>query len=171
VDDDERAAIFRSIERAPRMHVQELAMERRLASFEEVESRLSDEDAQSEARRCMTCGCRKSDCCAVRRLATEYGADVYRYSGARRRFALDDSHPEIIYEPGKCINCDACVRIAAAAGEWLGMTMIGRGFDVRVAPPFGKPLLEALVKTARQCAESCPTGALALRTRRACEWK
>jgi formate dehydrogenase major subunit len=171
VDDEERAAIFRSIERAPRVHLPELAMERRLASFEEVECRLSDAEALLEARRCMTCGCRKSDCCTIRSLATEYGADVYRYSGVRRRFTIDDSHPDIIYEPGKCINCNACVRIAAAVSEELGMTMIGRGFDVRVAPPFGKPLSEALVKTARQCAESCPTGALALRTRKVCEWK
>jgi formate dehydrogenase major subunit len=171
VDDDERAAMFRAIERAPRVRLQELAMERRLTSFEEVELRLSDADAQREARRCLTCGCRKADCCTVRSLASEYGADVYHYTGARRRFTMDDSHPEIIYEPGKCINCDACVRIAAAACEPLGMAMIARGFDVRVAPPFEKPLSEALVKTARQCAESCPTGALALRTRRACESK
>jgi formate dehydrogenase major subunit len=171
VDDDERAAMFRAIERAPRVRLQELAMERRLTSFEEVEIRLSDADALREARRCMTCGCRKANCCAVRSLATEYEADIYHYAGVRRRFTVDDSHSEIIYEPGKCINCDACVRIAAAAGEELGMTMIARGFDVRVAPPFGKPLSEALVKTARQCAESCPTGALSLRTRRVCECK
>jgi len=116
VDDDERAAMFRSIERAPRVRLPELAME-------------------------------------------------------RRRFAEDTSHPEIVYKPGKCINCDACVRIAAAAGEKLAMTMIGRGFDVRVALPFGKPLSEALTKTARRCAGSCPTGALALRTERSCLWK
>ena len=38
-----------------------------------------------------------------------------RFAGARRRFSQDVSHPEIVYEPGKCISCDACVRIAAAA--------------------------------------------------------
>jgi formate dehydrogenase major subunit len=171
VDDAERAAMFRSIERAPRVRLPELSMEHRLASFEEVEGLLSDEDALREARRCMSCGCRKADCCTVRGLATEYGADLYRFSGVRRRFAIDDSHPEIVYEPGKCISCDACVRIAAAAGEELGMTMIGRGFDVRVAPPFGKPLAEALTKAARRCAELCPTGALSLRGARICTCK
>ncbi len=169
VDDEERAAMFRSIEQAPRVRLPELDMESRISSFDEVEGGLSEADAVREARRCMTCGCRKADCCTIRALATEYGADVSRYSGARRRFAQDDSHPEIIYEPGKCISCDACVRIAGAAGEDWGMSMIGRGFDVSVAPPFGKPLSEALAKTARRCAEACPTGALALRTRRACE--
>jgi formate dehydrogenase major subunit len=171
MDDDERAALFRAIERVPRERLPQLAMERRLASFDEVEGRMQDNNAQREARRCMTCGCRKADGCAIRSLATEYDANIHNYSGVRRRFTADDSHPEIIYESGKCINCSACIRIAAAAGEELGMTMIARGFDVRVAPPFGRPLSEALVKTACQCAESCPTGALAMRTRRACEWK
>ena len=169
IDDAERAAIFRAIERAPRVRLPEIPLQRRLTSFDEVEGRLPDSDAVGEARRCMTCGCRKCDCCTIRTLATEYGADLDRYTGARRRFSADNSHPDIVFEPGKCISCDACVRIAAAAGEALGMTMIGRGFDVRVAPPFARPLAEALTVTARRCAEACPTGALALRTRRACE--
>jgi len=169
VDDTERAAIFRTIEKAPRVPLPELPMDRRLTSFDEVEGRLSTEDAVRESRRCMTCGCRKSACCAIRTLATEYGADLERFAGERRRFAEDNSHPDIIYEPGKCISCDACVRIAAAEGEEYGMTMIGRGFDVRVAPPFEKRLSEALTRTARRCAEACPTGALSLRTAKACQ--
>ena len=169
VDDAERAAIFRAIEQAARVRAPEIAMERRVASFDEVESRLPDEAAAREARRCLTCGCRKADCCRVRELATEYGVDAYRFTGARRRFSQDLSHPEIVYEPGKCICCDACVRIAAAAGEETGLAMIGRGFDVAVAVPFGEPLSAGLRKVARQCAEACPTGALALRTARACD--
>ncbi|MGA2722060.1 MAG: FAD-dependent oxidoreductase [Bryobacteraceae bacterium] len=169
VDDAERAAMFRAIERAARVGAPEIPMERRLASFDEVEGRLPDEDAVREARRCLTCGCRKADCCLVRTLATEYGVDVYRFAGARRRFSQDLSHPEVIYEPGKCICCDACVRIAAAAGEKPGLAMIGRGFDVAMAVPFGEPLSSGLRKVARQCAEACPTGALALRTARSCD--
>jgi NADH dehydrogenase/NADH:ubiquinone oxidoreductase subunit G len=100
--------------------------------------------------------------------STEYGADVDRFTGERRRFAEDTSHPDIVYEPGKCISCDACVLIAAAEREPFGLTMVGRSFDVRVAGPFGKPLSEALTRTARRCAEACPTGALSIRTERAC---
>jgi NADPH-dependent glutamate synthase beta subunit-like oxidoreductase/ferredoxin len=169
VDDAERAALFRSIEKAARVRAPEIPMERRVAGFDEVESRLPEEDAAREARRCLTCGCRKADCCRVRELATEYGVDVYRFAGARRRFSQDLSHAEVIYEPGKCICCDACVRIASAADEEPGLAMIGRGFDVAVAVPFGEPLSSGLRKVARQCAEACPTGALALRTARACD--
>jgi NADPH-dependent glutamate synthase beta subunit-like oxidoreductase/ferredoxin len=169
VDDAERAAIFRAIERSGRVGAPEISMERRLSSFDEVESALPDADATREARRCLSCGCRKADCCLVRSLATEYDVDVYRFAGQRRRFSQDVSHPEIVYEPGKCISCDACVRIAAAAGEELGLAMTGRGFDVAVAVPFGRPLSEGLRHAAQRCAAACPTGALALRTARSCD--
>ncbi|MGA2594974.1 MAG: FAD-dependent oxidoreductase [Bryobacteraceae bacterium] len=169
VDDAERAAIFRAIEKAARVRMPEIPIDRRRVSFDEVEHGLSDDDAAREARRCLTCGCRKQDCCLVRSLATEYDADVYHFAGARRRFSQDLSHPEIIYEPGKCISCDACARIAAAAGEPLGLALVGRGFDVAVAVPFGQPLSEGLRRSAQRCAEACPTGALALRTARACD--
>jgi formate dehydrogenase major subunit len=169
VDDAERAAIFRAIETAARVRAPEIPMERRLASFDEVEQALPHPDAVREARRCLSCGCRKADCCLVRTLATEYGADPYRFAGQRRRFSQDVSHPEVVYEPGKCIGCDACVRIAASASEELGLAMIGRGFDVAVAVPFGRPLSEGLRHAARRCAAACPTGALALRTARSCD--
>jgi formate dehydrogenase major subunit len=169
VDDAERAEIFRAIETARRVPVPEIEMELRTRTFDEVEGRLPEEDAASEARRCLTCGCRKADCCDVRRLANEYDVDPYRFTGERRRFTQDLSHPEIIYEPGKCIMCDACVRIAAQAGEETGVATIGRGFDVTMAVPFGKPLSEGLREVAGRCAEACPSGALALRSIRACE--
>jgi len=152
LDDAELAAIFRAIEKAPR-----------------VPALVTAEDALREARRCLTCGCRKAECCTVRTLATEYEVDAYRFSGARRRFSQDLSHPEVIYEPGKCINCEACVRIAEAAGEEIGLATVGRGFDVRVAPPFAATMAEGLRKVARRAAEACPTGALALRTARSCD--
>ena len=169
IDDHERAAILRAIEKAARVRLPEIDMERRLAGFDEVESGLPDDAAQREARRCLTCGCRKADCCQVRFLSAQYRADPYHFAGARRRFSQDGSHPEIIYEPGKCIMCDACVRIAEDAGEPLGVSIIGRGFDVTVAVPFDQPLSDGLREAARRCAEACPSGALALRTARSCD--
>lgn len=65
--------------------------------------------------------------------------------------------------------CDACVRIAEDAGEPLGVSIVGRGFDVTVAAPFDRPLSEGLREAARRCAEACPSGALALRSARACD--
>jgi formate dehydrogenase major subunit len=169
VDDAERAAIFREIEQAARVRTASLDMDRRLTSFDEVDLGLDDGQARQEAVRCMTCNCRKSCDCSLRQYATEYGVDPYRFVGRRRRFEQDTSHPEVVLEPGKCILCDACVRIAAEAGEKLGLSIRGRGFDVSVAVPFDRPLSEGLRETARRCAAACPTGAIALRTARSCD--
>ena len=168
IDDGERAAIFRTVETSARVPMPEIALARRRETFGEVQSGLSDADALREARRCLTCGCRKADCCDLRILATEYDADPYRFIGARRRFSRDLSHPAIVYEPGKCIMCDACVRVAADAGEPLGLSVVGRGFEVSVAVPFGEPLSQGLGACAPRCAEVCPTGALALRGDTSC---
>jgi len=169
IDDEERAVFFRQIELTKRVATTKLEMERRQSGFEEVDGGLEDDQARVEARRCMTCNCRKADVCGLRRFASDYGVEPYRFVGARRRFEQDTSHPEIVYEPGKCIMCDACVRIAAEAGEEVGLSIAGRGFDVSVAVPFDRPLSDALRETARRCAEACPTGALALRSARACD--
>jgi formate dehydrogenase major subunit len=171
MDDLERAALFREIERSPRVTVPERPPIERLGDFGEVHAGLPPDTARREALRCLTCGCAKADCCELRRLGNEFAADPYRYIGARRRFAQDRSHAEVVYEPGKCIMCDACVRIATRAGEPLGLTIVGRGFDVSVAVPFAEPLSRGLREAARECAEACPTGALALATPRACEFR
>ena len=169
IDDQERAAIFRRVEMSARIPTATLDMQQRLTSFAEIDPGLQPEQARQESLRCLTCGCRKAGGCRLRKLATEYGSEPLRFLGKRRRFAQDDSHPEIIYEPGKCIMCDACVRIAAEAGERLGLSIVGRGFDVTVAVPFDRPLSEGLREAARRCAEACPTGAIALSTARSCD--
>jgi len=151
----ELAVLFRGVEESPRV---------RQASFEEVAQGLSESDAIKEAERCLQCDCLAKDDCKLRQYATEYRARVSRFKGERRPFDRDDSHPDVVYEPGKCILCGICVRIADQAGESPGMAFTRRGFPARVGVPFEKPLAEALSpETARRCAEACPTGALALK--------
>ena len=169
IDDEEQAAIFRQIEQAERVPTPTLDLEQRLGTFAEIDQGLDEDQARREALRCLSCGCAKAAGCGLRRWATVYLADPYRFLGQRRRFERDGSHPEVDYEPGKCIMCDACVRIAAEAGEELGVSIVGRGFDVSVAVPFDEPLSDGLRHAARRCAEACPTGAIALRSGRACD--
>jgi formate dehydrogenase major subunit len=169
MDEDEIAEIFREIERTPRIATPELNMDKRLSGFDEVISGLNAVGALQESQRCMSCGCRKASGCGLRKLATDYGADPYRYAGDRRRFDQDLSHADIVYEPGKCIMCGACVQIAEQEEEPWGVAIVGRGFDVAMATPFGRPLSDGLQKSAARCADACPTGALARRTVRACD--
>jgi formate dehydrogenase major subunit len=163
LSEEELAVFLRGIEQASRAPMPHLPMGKRRTTFEEVELGFSLEAATRESRRCLGCGCGKAIPCRLRQFATDYGVDPQRFVGERRHFSRDTSHPDIIFEPGKCIICGACVKVAAQAGEELGLSFIGRGFQVSVAGPFHKPMAEALRKSARRAAEVCPTGAIMLK--------
>jgi ferredoxin len=132
-----------------------------LAVFEKP---LSKADAVAEAGRCLHCDCRKKDACRLRDAATEYGANQRRFRGERRTVAPDASHPQIVYDAGKCIMCGICIRIAEKFGEKPGLTFLGRGFSARMGGAFMENMAGALGAAAVACAEACPTGALAVKT-------
>jgi succinate dehydrogenase/fumarate reductase-like Fe-S protein len=114
-----------------------------------------------QAARCLHCDCRGQRSCKLRKYAAIYQANPRRYQSQRRTFVRDARHAEILYEPGKCIDCGLCIQIAMAAGERLGLTFVGRGFDVRVAVPLDRSLAEALTRSAAEYVAACPTAALA----------
>jgi ferredoxin len=119
------------------------------------------ERAVAESTRCLRCSCLVVDSCELRRLAEEYNADGRRFRSKRRPIERVMRQDRLVHEPGKCIVCGRCVRITEKHGEELGLTFIGRGFDVRIEVPLGKSLSEGLNHTTSECAAACPTGALA----------
>ncbi len=121
------------------------------------------EEAIEQSSRCMHCDCRGLHTCKLRQYSDLYRADPRRYKAERRPFRQDRQHARVIYEPGKCIQCGLCIEIARAAGEPLGLTFIGRGFDVRVGVPLDGSLREALQNAAADCVAACPTAALSFK--------
>jgi NADPH-dependent 2,4-dienoyl-CoA reductase/sulfur reductase-like enzyme len=132
-------------------------------------SAVADGSGVEEASRCLHCDCRGQDSCKLRKYAAIYGAHPRRFKADRRVYEQSAQHAEVIYEPGKCIDCGLCIQIAAAAGEPVGLTFVGRGFDVRVAVPLARSLAEALTKVAAECVAACPTAALTWKRATTCQ--
>ncbi len=150
------------IGRLEKDEIEELAAQSAPVPRQEIPDEPAAELASQQAARCLHCDCRSVTTCKLRHYAAQYGADPGRFRGQRKRAERLD-HGQVIYEPAKCIQCGLCIQIAKRAGEPLGLTFVGRGFDVRVAVPFDHTLDEALTKVAHQCVAACPTAALSMK--------
>ncbi|MDD5261300.1 MAG: 2Fe-2S iron-sulfur cluster-binding protein [Methylacidiphilales bacterium] len=119
-------------------------------------------EAEIAAGRCCHCDCRSAGNCRLRIFAEAYQVDPKAYQGEhRRRFEFIRQPAGVIFEPGKCISCGICIELASQARVPLGMTYIGRGFDLKIGVPLNGPLADGLQQVAEDCVKHCPTGALA----------
>lgn len=125
---------------------------------------LNSKTAIAESGRCMHCDCRKAKNCKLRDFGNEYKVSQKNYqTGDRATLKKQFDHESIVFETEKCIRCGLCVDIAEAEKEELGLTFIGRGFDVRIGVPLNESINNTLTKVAIKCAGACPTGALSLK--------
>jgi NADPH-dependent glutamate synthase beta subunit-like oxidoreductase len=148
LEPDELKALMEGVNPAPRM---------KLAA----EQQLTPELAGGEAARCLQCGCLKERDCTLRQYAAQYGAQAAKYKGERRHFDRSMEHPQVVFEPGKCIACGRCVQIAGRSRDAVGLTYVGRGFNVRIGVPFNQTLKAGLGQAAAEVARACPTAAIA----------
>jgi hypothetical protein len=118
-------------------------------------------EAVDESARCLHCDCRSSGHCLLQHYAQVYDADASRFKSERRQFEQQMNAAGVIFEAGKCIKCGICVKLTEMACESVGLAFVGRGFDVRVAAPFGHTINDGLRTVAAECVKYCPTGALA----------
>jgi len=119
------------------------------------------EEVKAEAERCMHCDCRAKDDCDLRILSDFYGAEQKKFFPKDREPIRKSFRNEpIVYEPEKCIKCGICIKVTKMESDALGLSYIGKGFDVEVDVPFNNPGFKIMEKTAELCAEHCPTGAL-----------
>jgi len=123
--------------------------------------------AVSEAERCLHCDCRKQHSCKLRIYSEQYGADQKHFDlGERSDLTINTEHQELVFEPGKCITCGICTQLAEEAGEPLGLSYLGRGYDLTIAVPFDEAISNGVgVNLASTLIDNCPTAALAYKHR------
>ncbi|HNX96053.1 MAG TPA: FAD-dependent oxidoreductase [Candidatus Aminicenantes bacterium] len=144
----------------PREKMAVLAPAVRRGTFAEIEQGFTEAQALAEAARCLECGCKDVFECRLKKYSGEYQARPDRLVGSYKRLKVQDDHPYIRIEPEKCINCGRCVRICSEVQAIHAWGFVARGFDARIEPTFGDPLIDTACETCGQCVQACPVGAL-----------
>ncbi|MCM2372716.1 2Fe-2S iron-sulfur cluster-binding protein [Aporhodopirellula aestuarii] len=120
----------------------------------------SDEQVAEQSDRCLSCGCVAHGDCRLENYAARYGADPNRFGTRQGVYEVLGRGGNVLFEPGKCIKCELCIQIASQSQDALGLSFVGRGFDVRVSVPFDGSYDEGMGDLAERCIAACPTGAL-----------
>jgi len=76
-----------------------------------------------------------------------------------RRYPLDDSHPEIIFDPSYCILCGLCVYMCNDVEQARAINFELRGMDMKVGTFGGLPLADTTCTSCMRCTDVCPVGA------------
>ncbi|MCP4545643.1 MAG: FAD-dependent oxidoreductase [bacterium] len=151
------------IKQSPRHHMNEIEVEERVGSFDEVATGFEYEDMTHECGRCLSCGCIDFDECKLRLYSEEYGVDMEHFKGQVRKHKIDDRHPYINYDPNKCVLCARCVRTCSRVLPVSALGLINRGFKTEMRPAMNDALAETSCIACGNCVDACPVGALTMK--------
>ncbi len=157
---------FEDIPRVSRATMHEIEADKRRTGFLEVETGLSEDEAQKEARRCLKCGCAVRFTCDLRQEARALDVAFKKPLHERPFIPIVNDHPFIIRDHNKCISCGRCI---VACQEIEGPDVLG--FYIKqgrqlVGTKSGKPLQKTDCVSCGQCVTACPCGALEYRRER-----
>jgi formate dehydrogenase major subunit len=159
----ERSLSERDFEDRPRIAravMPHRAPEERRNDFREVNLGLSPEVAQTEAKRCLECGCHDFEDCRLIRYANLVRADVQRLRGEFHPGFEERRLVTVERNQRKCILCNLCVRVCEQEAKQGLLGLVGRGFKTVIRPEFKESAAAAVCKDCGLCAKNCPTGAL-----------
>jgi len=78
----------------------------------------------------------------------------------REELPVDESHPQIVWDPNKCILCGKCVWVCKEKVGMVPFDFVRRGYEMRLTTFLGRPLGETNCTGCGQCVEVCPVAAL-----------
>ncbi|NND33459.1 MAG: formate dehydrogenase subunit alpha, partial [Saprospiraceae bacterium] len=109
---------------------------------------------------CLTCEVNGN--CELQTVAAQVGIRDVRYPDGENHLdrKKDLSHPYMVSDLSKCINCYRCVRACdEVQGEFV-LSMAGRGFDAHIVKGQNQSFMESECVSCGACAQACPTSAI-----------
>ncbi len=109
---------------------------------------------------CLTCEVNGN--CELQDVAASVGIRKVRYPEGANHLdrQKDNSHPYMVSDLSKCINCYRCVRACDEVQGELVLNMAGRGFDSRIIKGADVSFFESDCVSCGACAQACPTSAI-----------
>ncbi len=147
---------FEHEEKKPRAQMKILLPEERKNTFDEVILGFTEDEAETEANRCLKCGCEAYENCKLIRYANMAKVAENRFLGTKHPSFTEQKLGVIERNMGKCILCNLCVRVCDEEVKKGVLGLVGRGFNTYIKPEE----VTDFCKTCKKCAEICPTGAL-----------
>ena len=153
---------FKWVTRVQRFEVPALPAETRKTTFQESTRTWDEDAAMREAARCLSCGCTERNTCTLRQYASEYGVQFDQPTPARP-LPIDDNHPFIVRDPGKCILCGLCLKICREMEGSSALSFYETDNVLTIGPNDHRPLDMTVCVACGHCATACPTGALSFK--------
>ena len=153
---------FRCITPSPRREVPVLPAQARKTSFDESSATWGHDTAMAEASRCIACGCTERYDCELRSYASEYGVE-YDFTQPAKPLPVDENHPIIIRDSGKCILCGLCLKVCREMEGASALSFYETNDILTIGPNDHRPLDMTACVACGHCAMVCPTGALTLK--------
>ncbi|MBR0032860.1 MAG: formate dehydrogenase subunit alpha [Treponema sp.] len=117
---------------------------------------------------CMNCA--ENGVCRLQYLCNKYEVTQTEYHGSRtklaNKFPVLKDNPYVIYDPGKCIHCQACISACNNSVRNHALKSGRSGVFHLVEAPFGENWKSTGCESCGNCAAACPTGALTMKRQR-----
>lgn len=109
---------------------------------------------------CLTCEANGD--CRLQDVAARVGITGVRYPAGANHLdrPRDESHPYLVSDLAKCINCYQCIRACdEVQGEFV-LSMAGRGFDSHIIKGLDTTFENSPCVACGACVQACPTNAI-----------
>jgi formate dehydrogenase major subunit len=153
---------FKGIKPAHRLEVPVLETQVRKTNFSESSTTWDHDTAMAEASRCIACGCTERYDCELRNYASVYGVE-HDPTQPARPLPIDENHPTITRDSGKCILCGLCLKVCREMEGASALSFYETNDVLTIGPNDHRPLDMTACVACGHCAMVCPTGALTLK--------